>query len=179
MPSAFGHALFGSALGAAFRAPRGLIIAAAACAAAPDLDVIGLRLGIPYEAVLGHRGFSHSLVFAALLGAAAALTLRALARPEARPPLARTFALLFLATASHGLFDALTDGGLGVALLSPFDEARYFLPWRPIVVSPLGVTRFFGARGLPVLRSELLWVGTPSLLLLAAARLSRAPKQQE
>ena len=27
----------------------------------PDLDVIGFRFGIPYEDVLGHRGFTHSI----------------------------------------------------------------------------------------------------------------------
>lgn len=34
----------------------------------------------------------------------------------------------------------LTDGGLGVAFFSPFDNKRYFLPWRPIRVSPISVT---------------------------------------
>src|SRR5215831_7502105 len=46
------------------------------------------------------------------------------------------FAYLFLATASHGVLDAMTNGGLGVAFFSPFDTTRYFLPWRPIRVSP-------------------------------------------
>ena len=39
--------------------------------------------------------------------------------------------------ASHGVLDALTDGGPGVAFLAPFDDTRYFFPWRPIRVSPL------------------------------------------
>jgi inner membrane protein len=34
----------------------------------PDADVIGFRLGIPYGHLLGHRGFSHSIAFALLLG---------------------------------------------------------------------------------------------------------------
>ena len=37
---------------------------------------------------------------------------------------------LFLSTASHGVLDALTDGGLGVAFFSPFDQTRYFFPFR-------------------------------------------------
>jgi len=53
----------------------------------------------------------------------------------------------FLATASHGLLDAMTDGGLGVAFFVPFDKHRYFLPWTPIRVSPIGVGRFFTDRG--------------------------------
>jgi inner membrane protein len=172
MPSAFGHALFASALGASFRARGAVVGAAALCAVAPDLDVLAFRLGIPYEAPLGHRGFTHSLPFAAGLGLAATLALRAVPRGTARPPLAPTLALLALAAASHGLLDAFTDGGLGVALLWPFDDARIFFPWRPIAVSPLGIQRFFSARGAEVLASELAWVGVPSLALWAATRWS-------
>ena len=172
MPSAFGHALFASALGASFRAPRAVIAAAAFCAVAPDFDVVAFRFGIPYAAPLGHRGFSHSLTFALLLGGALALLLHGALRGAARPPLARTLALLVLATASHGFFDALTDGGLGVAFFAPFDHTRYFLPWRPIAVSPLDLARFFSSRGLEVATSEALWLGVPSALLWAAARLT-------
>lgn len=171
MPSAFGHALFGSALGAGVRARPAVIAAAALCAVAPDLDVVAFRLGIAYAAPLGHRGFSHSLAFAVLLGLAATLALRALARGTARPAFAPTFALLALATASHGLFDSLTNGGLGVAFFSPLDLTRYFLPWRPIEVSPLSAASFFGERGLRVLASEAVWVGGPSLVLWAACRM--------
>jgi inner membrane protein len=173
MPSAFGHALFGSALGASFRAQGAVVAAAAFCAVVPDLDVLAFRFGIPYEAPLGHRGFTHAFAFAVLLGGAAALALRALLRGAARPPFARTFALLALATASHGLFDAMTDGGLGVAFFWPFDDTRYFFPARPIAVSPLGVGRFLSARGAEILASELLWLGLPALALWIAGRLAR------
>jgi inner membrane protein len=71
----------------------------------------------------------------------------------------------FLATASHGLLDAMTDGGLGVAFFSPFATTRYFLPWRPILVSPIGVTRFFSPRGLAVLRGEIFWIWLPAAIL--------------
>lgn len=175
MPTVFGHAIFGAALASAVGARPAVAAAAALCAVAPDLDVLGLRLGIPYGASLGHRGFSHSLAFALLLGAGAALAVRATAPRGSgdRPPLGRTFALLAFAAASHGLFDALTDGGLGIAFFSPFDETRHFLPWRPIAVSPLGVARFFGERGLSVMKSELQWIGTPSLSLWLALRGAR------
>jgi inner membrane protein len=79
----------------------------------------------------------------------------------------------FLATASHGFLDAMTDGGLGVAFFSPFNNTRYFLPWRPIRVSPIGVTRFFSHRGLEVIRSELLWIWLPSALLIVSAWILR------
>jgi inner membrane protein len=48
---------------------------------------------------------------------------------------------------SHALLDVLTTGGLGCALLWPFDLTRYFAPWRPIPVAPIGAA-FFSGRGL-------------------------------
>ena len=39
---------------------------------------------------------------------------------------------------SHALLDTMTDGGLGCALLWPFSLTRYFAPWRPIPVAPIG-----------------------------------------
>ena len=71
---------------------------------------------------------------------------------------------MFLSTISHGVLDALTNGGLGVALLSPFDTGRIFFPIRPILVSPIGF-RFFGPRGWMVLVNEFFWVVIPSLTL--------------
>jgi inner membrane protein len=76
---------------------------------------------------------------------------------------------LFLATASHGFLDAMTDGGLGVAFFSPFSNKRYFLPWTPIRVSPIGAGRFFSSRGLDVLRTEFLWIWLPAAVLVMAA----------
>jgi len=166
VPSLFAHVAPALALAPAFArpaTPRRLYVLGALCAAAPDLDVVGLALGLPYEHWLGHRGLSHGVPFAAL--AAAAVTV--LAFPRARPGFsrARAWLFLFLATASHGLLDACTNGGLGVALLSPFDERRFFFPFRPIVVSPLGIGAFLSARGLAVVESELAWVWLPSALL--------------
>ena len=75
------------------------------------------------------------------------------------------FAVVFISCASHGLLDALSSGGLGVAFLSPFSNHRYFLPWRPIAISPLDVDLFFSDWGLRVLRSEALWVWLPCALV--------------
>ena len=74
---------------------------------------------------------------------------------------------MFLATASHGFLDAMTDGGLGVAFFSPVDNTRCFLPFTPIRVSLIGISRFFTARGFAVIRSELLWIWLPTALLIA------------
>jgi inner membrane protein len=75
-------------------------------------------------------------------------------------------ALLFvsLAAASHGLLDAFTTGGSGVAFFWPFSDERYFLPMQKIRVSPIGISRFLSERGIQVLVSELRWVWLPCLI---------------
>jgi inner membrane protein len=83
------------------------------------------------------------------------------------------FAFVFLAAASHGLLDMLTNGGLGVAYLWPFSDHRFFLPEPFIQVAPLGLRRFMGPAGLAVAKSELLGVWLPAggtLVLLVLAR---------
>lgn len=57
--------------------------------------------------------------------------------------------------ASHGLLDALTDGGLGIALLWPFTNERFFAPWAPIPVAPIG-TGMLSSRGVYVVAFELM-----------------------
>ena len=117
---------------------------------APDLDVIAFSLGIPYAAPFGHRGAVHSVVFAGL-GASAL----ALAAPRFGIPRARAAAIGGLVMASHGVLDTFTDGGLGVALLWPFTDGRYFAPWRPIPVAPIGL-RLFSPEGLALMLNECL-----------------------
>jgi inner membrane protein len=60
-----------------------------------------------------------------------------------------------LVLASHGLLDALTDGGKGIALAWPFTDARLFAPWRPIPVAPIGRRILTGA-GLRLMAFEVL-----------------------
>tara|TARA_R110000868_G_scaffold107101_1_gene293109 strand:+ start:80 stop:655 length:576 start_codon:yes stop_codon:yes gene_type:complete len=127
----------------------------------PDADIVGFGLGVEYGDIWGHRGASHSLVFAA----AASLFATAILRPD-RYYAAAIF--LFLSMASHGLLDMLTNGGLGVALLWPFDEARHFAPLTPIAVSPIGLSDFISARGIAVLYSEFVWIWMPIMLVVAA-----------
>ena len=45
----------------------------------------------------------------------------------------------------------------GVAFFAPFNNTRFFFPWRPIEVSPIGLS-FFSTRGMAVLLSELIWI---------------------
>src|SRR5882724_2907489 len=109
--------------------PRDLALVFAGLSMLPDADVLAFAFGVPYESPFGHRGFTHSLVFAAAIGLAALAVTR---RWRA--------ALLVAATvATHGPLDTLTDGGLGAALLWPFTTHRYFAPWRPMPVAPIGL----------------------------------------
>jgi len=222
LASAFSHAVAALSIGTCFYrpgTPKRVWLAGALCSVLPDLDVIGFHFGIRYGDFWGHRGFTHSLLFAAVLATLVAIfafrhppsvipngvlgernpgwlsTLPRSPRTSAVDP--STFfsagapgsswlvslcsplvtrhspllpwTYLFLATASHGPLDAMTDGGLGVAFFSPFNNDRYFFPWRPIRVSPIGLSRFFSERGLEVLASELLWIWLPAALLAALA----------
>lgn len=147
----------GLACGSRVIPPR-LLLAGMFAACLPDLDVVAFKLGIAYQDALGHRGFSHSLLFAAILGALGAAIARVF---DCRALKAGMW--IALATASHSLLDAMTDGGLGVAWLWPWRDQRYFLPLHPIEVSPIGLSRFLSPRGAEVLLSEVRWVWLPSL----------------
>lgn len=171
MASAFTHALAAAALGSLIVPGRARLIAlGAALAILPDADAIGFQLGVPYASQLGHRGLSHSIAFAVLVAIGVA---RQLPAPPPAPSRTRAALFLFAAVLSHGLLDALTNGGLGVAFFAPLSGERYFFPWRPIAVSPISVTRFFTARGLRVLQSELLVVWLPALALAGLGWLMR------
>jgi len=151
------------------RVPPALTAAACAASILPDVDSFGFWAGVPYRDLFGHRGFTHSLFFAALVAAAASCFAR-----HVGASWRFTFLFVFVSAASHGLLDALTTGGLGVAFFSPFSNRRYFLPWRVIVVSPIGVGAFLSSWGLRVLRSELIWVWLPCAMFAGAGRAFRA-----
>lgn len=143
------------------------------CASLPDADVIGYRwLYIPTYEFFGHRGFFHSPFFALLLSI---FMVCVFYRKEAifSKKWWGYFLYFFILTASHGLLDALTNGGNGIALLSPFTNARYFSPWTPIEVSPLSIKAFFSQRGLVVIISELLWIWLPCFLIVVFLKIKR------
>lgn len=160
MPTIVSHVAVPLAIGAGLG--RGvvssrLLVAGLVASVLPDLDVLAFRFDIAYSDPLGHRGFSHSLLFAFLLAALAALFAGKLdsARRTA-------FAFVLAACASHGLLDMLTNGGLGIAYLWPISDQRFFFPEQVIQVSPLSIRRVLGPAGLAVLKSELLWVWLPA-----------------
>ena len=131
----------------------------------PDADVVGFRFGVRYEDLLGHRGISHSLLFALATSAVAFAALRSLT-PERRGLLSLGLGL-FLAAVSHPLLDMLTDGGLGVAFFAPFSAERFFFPWSPIPVSPIGI----GPGLVHVLKYEVLAFGPLVPLAWVVSRL--------
>jgi inner membrane protein len=135
-----------------------LLLVGVGCSVIPDLDVIGFKFGISSPHMLGHRGLTHSIAFAAALAALLTYTLFYNSHPD--PWVVCGF--LFVSTLSHPLLDMLTNGGRGVALFAPFSNTRYFFPWRPIEVSPISLRQFFSARGVQILRSELRWMWLPA-----------------
>jgi len=109
----------------------------------PDLDVVAFRFGIPYSSQWGHRGFTHSIAFALMVGLAGLLVTRS----------RKSTLTLFIVVLTHPFLDMLTDGGLGVALFWPLTNERYFFPWTPLPVAPIG-KGMLSARGLYVLAVE-------------------------
>ena len=116
----------------------------------PDLDVIGVMLGIPDVGPCGHRGATHSLALPILVGAIGA----ALA-PRWNLPRWRLALISSLTVASHLLLDAMTTGSRGVPLLWPLSFHRFESPWRPIPNAPCGL-EFLSALGMRVASIELL-----------------------
>ena len=133
----------------------------------PDADVIGFSLGVEYGDPWGHRGATHSLTFAIALAAAIGLV-----APMFRLRRLRTWLTATAVLASHGLLDTLTDGGLGCALLWPFDLTRYFAPWRPIPVAPIGLA-MFSRFGLIVLLTECVFFAPLLVIALRSAHARR------
>lgn len=121
MPLPVAHALVGASIAEGLlpgdaNHRRLKVLAVAGLAVAPDLDFILVWiLGLDRD---WHRGFSHSLVAAALLGATALMRTGAARYRE--------WAVASMAVASHGLLDALTTvDGRGVQLLWPFWLERF------------------------------------------------------
>ena len=155
--ASIGHVLVGAAASKAYRAGQRTIWSPVAATALwsglsllPDVDVIGFRLGVKYADPWGHRGATHSFAFAIAAGAIVWLVARA-----ARLPARRTALAAAAVVASHALLDTMTDGGLGCALLWPFSDERFFAPWRPIPVAPIG-SAFLSLRGLRIAATEVV-----------------------
>jgi len=168
MPTPIGHALAGLAVagvsGGGKRLPAGHLAALVFCAAAPDLD-LALRL---LDGVNHHRGASHSVTAAVLVGLAG-VALRRLGAP-----LPGGLAL-GAAWGSHVLLDYLgvdTSPPSGEMALWPFSSRFYVSPVSLFYDVPRAFSRAAIAHNLTAVAIEIL------VLLPVAAfswRAGRAP----
>jgi inner membrane protein len=95
-----------------------------ALAVLPDSDLFLQQL-LPSATLFQHRGATHSLVAALLVGLVIGLIL--LGSGDGHP--VRWGLIAAAVVASHGLLDTLGQSDLGVELLWPFSDARYLAPW--------------------------------------------------
>lgn len=130
----------------------------------PDLDILPLAFGVHDKGLCGHRGISHTWLFAAVVAAGAYLLFR-----KGRNPI-RVTVLTFLTVASHGFLDASTTDSRGIHLLWPLLSERIVMPLRPIPVAPSGIA-FLSLRGIEVSLVETLYFLPLMLLALWKAPL--------
>ncbi|WP_279461857.1 metal-dependent hydrolase [Aeromonas dhakensis] len=164
MPTIVTHAAvplcLGLGLGSRIISPR-LLLAGVTIAMLPDADVLAFKLGVAYGHVFGHRGFTHSLLFAFALP-----TLAMLFHRQFRASAATVWSFLLVSLLSHSLLDSFTTGGKGVGWLWPWRDERFFAPWQVIRVAPFKLEAYFTARGEAVILSELYWVWLPGVVLM-------------
>ncbi|MFC0604112.1 metal-dependent hydrolase [Winogradskyella pulchriflava] len=161
MASIFGHGLVAYTTSKLidYKSGKLLLCLAIGSAMLPDLDVLAFNFGVSYSHPFGHRGFTHSIFFALIWSSLLAFVF-------GKSKKLIYLIVLFLSTISHGLLDAMTSGGEGVGFFIPFENSRYFFPWRGIKVSPIGVEKFFSERGINVILSEFKYIGIPCLVIL-------------
>ena len=182
MSTVFTHAIVPLSVGLAMGRtiiPHRVLLVGVLFAILPDLDVVGFAHGIPYHSPWGHRGFTHSIVFALCCGLLAVSCFR-LPHNRSVP----VFLFLSFSMISHGIFDAMTYGGLGVGIGWPFTEQRFFFSWRPLPVSPIGIERFFNYWGMYVIKKEavLIWlplIGVSGLILISRFVITASGKKQQ
>jgi inner membrane protein len=110
------------------------MLAFAGLALLPDADVLLVALGACDQGACGHRGASHSLTAAILIGLVVGCLARRLGWPVLRTIVASTFAV-----ASHAVLDVLGAGGRGLPLLWPFSDQRFHSPVRIFPDAPRGL----------------------------------------
>lgn len=66
MASVFGRSILGFTVAKIAHKSnlKSLLLLAIISSVLHDLDVFSFQLGIPYESLIGHRGFTHSILFA-------------------------------------------------------------------------------------------------------------------
>lgn len=162
MPTPISHATVGYALGIWTQRGvpvRRVCIAAAACAALPDIDV----LLFPW---VEHRAITHSLTFALVVALLASWIV--FPGTKWREGRWRIALVLGIAILSHSCLDALSHYSFGIEFFAPFSEQRYRFFWTPLG-DPAG-------RLSHQLLQETLVVLLPALVLLwLGLRTKRSP----
>jgi inner membrane protein len=133
----------------------------------PDFDVLWVSLGVADVGTWGHRGFTHTPLFALVV----ALAIGALARGGAGARL-RLAVAVALIVGSHGLLDALARDGRGIMFLWPLSATRFHLPVQPIPDAPTGLA-LFSRRGLTHMGIEVCYFA-PMLAFALWPRRARA-----
>lgn len=156
--ASLGHIAVGLAAGRAFdpnpKVARRAAIAFTLVSLWPDADAIAFVFKIPYSHPFGHRGATHSLVVALLVGFASVLVAKSRGLD-----VRRTVLFTSVVAASHGLLDTITyGGGRGCALLWPFSDARFWAPepMRILPIAPIGLD-LLSIGGLYVMAIELVF----------------------
>jgi inner membrane protein len=122
----------------------------------PDLDVFSMYA---YGSSLGHRGITHSLLFALLLS----LVVTAVTARWFHVRWWSLAALFLVIVASHGVLDAMTRGGENIPFFWPFG-GRYG-NWGPLPVSDIAFD-LPDPRYSRAIRAELLWVWLPMVVVV-------------
>ncbi|HTR20725.1 MAG TPA: metal-dependent hydrolase [Gemmatimonadales bacterium] len=162
MPTPISHAAVGFAI-AAWTQPeppsRKVCVVAAACAALPDIDVLGWPLHLASTSPFGHRAITHSLVFA--LVSALVATILFFRGDQWRHHRARIAGILGLALLSHPCLDGLSTYSVGVEFFAPFSAQRLRFPWTPLGVPSAGLAGQLIQEALLVLAPAVLmgWLG--------------------
>ena len=172
MASVFGHSIVGFTLAKIIDNKNGkwLLFLAIFSTILPDFDVIAFKFGAPYLHPLGHRGFTHSILFAILWALVLMLTI-------GKKKKVIWFSVIFLSILSHGILDAMTSGGKGVGFFIPFNNDRFFFPFREIQVSPIGISKFFSEWGIKVLFSEFKYIFIPCIIIFIVRFLLKLGKR--
>jgi inner membrane protein len=149
--------------------PRAAAIGAAA-GMLPDIDVLFSINGSYFDQLLLHRGITHSLLFAPVVGPPLGWAvwrwerLKAKGRPDTRPVF--WMLVVSLALLSHPLLDYLTP--YGTQLLLPFSDQRFAVAAMPIIDPVYTALLLVGLLCSRLVRSRALLTAVLTLLLSSA-----------
>lgn len=169
MASFIGHSILGYGIGklGSVNNSSKTILLCIVCVLIPDIDALGFFMHLRYSSVFGHRGLTHSILFAGLFPLAI-LFLFYRNNSLNKKQKFRLYLLFFIATVSHCAVDGLTSGGKGIAYFFPFYNKRIFLPYHPIGGENAGQVKSVSEWLWQIVRYEMLWLGMPSLLMVIA-----------